>query len=227
MQKHEVRGWIEEVGLVPAVRVYSAEDALFAADAIFRGGIPIVEIAMTVPGAMKVISHLVQHTPQMVVGAGSILDTETARLCLEAGAQFLTSDGLYPELVDFATREGAVVFPGALTPTEVVTAWKVGCDFVKVVPCAQIGGETYIRSLHKMFPRIPLIAAGGVNQQNATSFILAGAVALGIGRELIPEDAIRRRQADRIGELARRFVGFVKSARVEMEARTSRVTSGW
>jgi 2-dehydro-3-deoxyphosphogluconate aldolase/(4S)-4-hydroxy-2-oxoglutarate aldolase len=227
VQKHEVRGWIEEVGLVPAVRVYSAEDALFAADAIFRGGIPIVEIAMTVPGAMKVISHLVQHTPQMVVGAGSILDTETARLCLEAGAQFLTSDGLYPELVDFATREGAVVFPGALTPTEVVTAWKVGCDFVKVVPCAQIGGETYIRSLHKMFPRIPLIAAGGVNQQNATSFILAGAVALGIGRELIPEDAIRRRQADRIGELARRFVGFVKSARVEMEARTSRVTSGW
>jgi 2-dehydro-3-deoxyphosphogluconate aldolase/(4S)-4-hydroxy-2-oxoglutarate aldolase len=226
MKKHEVRGWIEEVGLVPAVRVHSTEDALFAADAIFRGGIPLVEIAMTVPGATKVISHLVQHAPQMVVGAGSVLDTETARVCLQAGAQFLTSDGLHPELIDFAAKEGAVVVPGALTPTEVITAWRGGCDFVKVVPCAQIGGETYIRSLRKMFPHIPLIAAGGVNQQNATNFILAGAIALGIGGELIPADAIRRRQADRIGELARRFVGFVKSARVEVGARTERVSTG-
>jgi 2-dehydro-3-deoxyphosphogluconate aldolase/(4S)-4-hydroxy-2-oxoglutarate aldolase len=138
---------------------------------------------------------------------------------LDAGAQFLTSDGLHSDVLDFAVREEVVVFPGALTPTEVITAWKSGCDFVKVVPCAQIGGETYIRSLHSMFPRIPVIAAGGVNQQNAFSFILAGAVALGIGSELIPHDAIRGRQADRIAELARRFVGFVKSGRAHLLAR--------
>jgi 2-dehydro-3-deoxyphosphogluconate aldolase / (4S)-4-hydroxy-2-oxoglutarate aldolase len=220
VKKHEVRGWIEEIGVVPAIRVYSAEDALFSADALFRGGIPIVEIAMTVPGASKVISHLVQNYPQMVVGAGSVLDKETARICLDAGALFITSDGLYPELLEFVVKEGAVVIPGALTPTEVTAAWKVGCDFVKVVPCAEVGGVTYIRSLHKMFPHIPLIAAGGVSQQNATNFILAGAVAVGIGGELIPGDAIRLRQADRIGELSRRFIGFVKSARVEVAAKT-------
>ena len=220
MKKQEVRGWIEEIGVVPALRVYSAEDALFAADAIVRGGIPIVEVAMTVPGAAKVISQLVQATPQIVVGAGSVLDTETARFCLDAGAHFLTSDGLHMEVVEFAVKRDVVVFPGALTPTEVTTAWKSGCDFVKVVPCAQIGGETYIRSLHRMFPHIPMIAAGGVNQTNASSFVLAGALALGIGGELIPGEALRKRQTDRIGELARRFIGFVKSARIEIAIRT-------
>jgi 2-dehydro-3-deoxyphosphogluconate aldolase/(4S)-4-hydroxy-2-oxoglutarate aldolase len=118
-----------------------------------------------------------------------------------------------------------VVIPGALTPTEVLTAWKGGCDFVKVVPCAQIGGETYIRSLHRMFPHLPLVAAGGVTQQNATNFILAGAVALGIGSELIPPDALRARQADRIAELARRFVGFVKSGRAYASARHQHVAT--
>jgi 2-dehydro-3-deoxyphosphogluconate aldolase / (4S)-4-hydroxy-2-oxoglutarate aldolase len=127
-------------------------------------------------------------------------------------------------VLDFAVKEEVVVFPGALTPTEVITTWKSGCDFVKVVPCAQIGGETYIRSLHWMFPRIPVIAAGGVNQQNALNFILAGAVALGIGGELVPQDAIRGRQTDRIAELARRFVGFVKSGRAHLLARRSVVS---
>ena len=155
----------------------------------------------------------------MIVGAGGVTDAEAARQCLDAGAQFLTSDGLHQELVDFAVKEGVAVFPGALTPTEVITAWKSGCDFVKVVPCAQIGGETYIQSLHRMFPHIPLIAAGGVNQQNASNFIVAGAFALGIGHELIPNEAIRLRQLDRIGELARRFVTFVKSARAHLAAR--------
>ena len=226
MKKQEVRGWIEEVGIIPAIRVHSAEDALFAADAIAKGGIPVVEITLTVPMAFKVISQLRQDNPNLVVGAGGVTDTSAARHCLDAGAQFLTSDGLHQEVVDFAVKEEVVVFPGALTPTEVITAWKSGCDFVKVVPCAQIGGETYIRSLHRMFPNIPVIAAGGVTQQNATNFILAGALGLGIGHELIPNEAIRRRQPDRIGELARRFVGFVKSARVEVAARTKRITIG-
>ena len=118
----------------------------------------------------------------------------TAVQCLDAGAQFLTGDGLHPAVTEFAALEGIVTIPGALTPTEVMDAWEARSDFVKVVPCAPIGGETYIGSLHQMFPHIPLIASGGVDQLNATNFIIAGAIAVGVGRELIPPDAIRRRQ---------------------------------
>jgi 2-dehydro-3-deoxyphosphogluconate aldolase/(4S)-4-hydroxy-2-oxoglutarate aldolase len=222
VKKQEVRGWIEDVGVIPAVRLFSAEDALFAAEAITRGGIPILEITMTVPNATKIIKQLRRENSNMVIGAGGVPDVETARQCLDCGAQFLTSDGLHTDVIEFAVKADVVVFPGALTPTEVITAWRTGCDFVKVVPCVQIGGETYIRSLHRMFPQIPLIAAGGVNQQNASHFIAAGAIALGIGGELIPRDAVRLRQPDRIGELARRFTGFVKAARAETAARIAR-----
>jgi len=213
VNKQEVRSRIEEVGIIPAVRAFSPEDALFAAEAVSRGGIPIVEVPLTVPEAYKVISHLVQNAPNVIVGAGSVLDVETARRCLDAGAQFLTSDGLDPETVKFAVKADAVVIPGTLTPTDVIAAWKLGSDLVKVVPCGQVGGDSYIRALKAMFPNVPLIAAGGVNQQTASNFILAGAVALGIGAELIPREAIQLRQSDRIAELARRFTGFVNNAR--------------
>ena len=213
MNKQEVRSRIEEIGIIPAVRVSSTEDALFAAEAVSRGGIPIVEVTLTVPEAHKVISHLVQNAPEVIVGAGGVSDVETARRCLDAGAKFLTSDGLDPEIVNFAVKEGAVVIPGTLTPSEIMRAWKMGPDFVKIVPCSQVGGDSYIRALKAMFPNVPLIAAGGVNQQTACTFILAGAIALGIGAELIPREAIRMRQPDRIAELARRFTGFVNSAR--------------
>jgi 2-dehydro-3-deoxyphosphogluconate aldolase/(4S)-4-hydroxy-2-oxoglutarate aldolase len=213
LNKQEVRRRIEEIGIIPAVRVSSSEDAVFAAEAVSRGGIPIVEITLTVPEAHKVISLLVREVPEVIVGAGGILDVETARRCLDDGAKFLASDGLDPEIVEFALRECVVVIPGTLTPSEVLRAWKMGPDFVKVVPCAPVGGDSYIRALKTMFPSVPLIAAGGVNQQTASGFILAGAVALGIGAELIPREAIRRRQPERIAELARRFTGFVSSAR--------------
>ena len=213
MNKQEVRRRIEEIGIIPAVRVSSSEDAVFAAEAVSRGGIPIVEITLTVPEAHKVISLLVREVPEVIVGAGGILDVETARRCLDDGAKFLASDGLDPEIVEFALRESVVVIPGTLTPSEVLRAWKMGPDFVKVVPSAPVGGDSYIRALKTMFPSVPLIAAGGVNQQTASGFILAGAVALGIGAELIPREAIRRRQPERIAELARRFTGFVSSAR--------------
>jgi 2-dehydro-3-deoxyphosphogluconate aldolase/(4S)-4-hydroxy-2-oxoglutarate aldolase len=219
MKKEEVHARIEEIGVVPAVRVSSAEEARFAAEAVSRGGISIVEITMTVPGAIEVISHLLKQIPEMVVGAGSVLDVETARRCLDAGAQFITTDGLDLGVVEFAVKQHVVVFPGTLTPTEVITAWKAGSDFVKVVPCAQLGGESYIRALRGPFPQVPLIAAGGVNQLTALNFILAGATALGVGRELIPSEAIRLRQADRINELARRFVSFVNNGRVQAAAR--------
>ena len=225
MKKYEVRAWIEEIGVIPAVRVRSPEDALFAVEAIAQGGIPIAEITLTVPGAIKIISQLRKENPNMVVGAGGVMDEAAAQQSLDAGAQFLTSDGLHREVVEFAQLHELVVFPGALTPTEVITAWKAGCDFVKVVPCTQIGGETYIRSLHRMFPHLPLIAAGGVNQENAFNFVLAGAVALGIGGELIPSEALRLRQGDRIAELARRSVGFVKSGRVRVASRKQHVVT--
>ena len=213
MNKLEVRARIEAVGVIPAIRVSTTEDALFAAEAVSRGGIPIIEVTLTVPDAHKVISHLVQNAPAVIVGAGGVSDVDTARRCLDAGSSFLASDGFDPEIVSFALKESVVVIPGTFTPSEIMKAWKMGPDFVKVVPCAQAGGDRYIRALKTMFPSVPLIAAGGVNQQTASSFILAGAIALGIGTELVPREAIRMRQADRITELARRFAGFVSSAR--------------
>src|SRR6266478_5585085 len=213
LEKNEVCAKIEEIGIVPAVRTSSPEDALFAAEVVARGGIPIVEITMTVPGAMEVISHLVKNLPEVIVGAGTVLDLETAQRCVDSGVRFLTCPGLDLEIVEFAKQGNLTMMAGALTPTEIVTAWKAGSDFVKVFPCAQVGGDSYIRALKGPFPKIPLIAAGGVNQQTAVSFILAGAAALGIGRELIPTEAVQKRQEGRIRELAHRFLNFVRTAR--------------
>jgi 2-dehydro-3-deoxyphosphogluconate aldolase / (4S)-4-hydroxy-2-oxoglutarate aldolase len=213
MTPKEVRARIEETGIVAAVRVDSAEDALFAAEAVISGGVTVVEIPLTVPNAAQVILQLMKALPKTVVGAGGVRTLGTARQCLDAGALFLTSDGLHPAVVEFAVHEEIVAIPGALTPTEVMHAWEAHSDFVKVVPCAQIGGETYIGSLHSMFPHIPLIAAGGVSQKNASKFIFAGATALGIGRELLPPEALRLRQAGRISNLAQRFLSYVKSGR--------------
>lgn len=217
MKKREACALIEKIGIVPAIRVSSSEEAHFASEAVASGGIPIVEITMTVPGAVELISHLVKYHPEMMVGAGTVLDTETARACLDAGASFLTAPGFDAKIVEFAAKENILVLPGALTPTEVVTAWKAGADYVKVFPCAEVGGERYIKALHRSLPQIPLIAAGGVNQQTAMNYILAGAAAIGVGTELIPTEAILRRQAKRIRELAIRFTGFVKEARHRME----------
>jgi 2-dehydro-3-deoxyphosphogluconate aldolase / (4S)-4-hydroxy-2-oxoglutarate aldolase len=216
MNKDDIRSQIEQVAIVPAVRTSSASDARFGAETVAKAGIPIVEITMTVHEAAQVISDLVHNIPDMIVGAGTVLDIETARLCLKAGAHFLTSPGLDLEIVRFARQEGVLVIAGALTPTEVLTAWKAGSDLVKVFPCAQVGGDTYIKALRGPFPQIPLIAAGGVNQVTATGFILAGATALGIGGELIPRAALELRQPERIRELARRFRHLVKTARLQM-----------
>src|SRR5580704_9969541 len=216
MTKEEVRARIEEIGVIPAVRFRSTEDARFATQAVSRGGIQIVEITMTVPGAIELISDLARNSPDVIVGAGTIFDQETASRCLDAGAKFLTSPGLDLQLVEFALRKDVVVLAGALTPTEVTMAWKAGADFVKIFPCSQVGGDNYIKALKGPFRQVPLIAAGGVNQVTAANFILAGAAAIGVGGELVPREAIEHRQEERIHELARRFVGFVKKARAQM-----------
>jgi 2-dehydro-3-deoxyphosphogluconate aldolase / (4S)-4-hydroxy-2-oxoglutarate aldolase len=217
MTKLEVRTRIQDIGIIPGVRVGDPDKARFAAEAVHRAGIPIAEITMTVPNAIQVISHLAKKLPDMVVGAGTVLDTETAQRCIDAGAKFLTSPGLVTKVVDFAVKKDVVVFPGALTPTEVITAWSAGADFVKIFPCAQVGGPVYLRALKVPLPQVPLIASGGVNQVSAVNFILAGATALGIGSELMPGEAVHRRNEDHIQELARRFINMVKDARAQQE----------
>ncbi|HEV7968125.1 MAG TPA: bifunctional 4-hydroxy-2-oxoglutarate aldolase/2-dehydro-3-deoxy-phosphogluconate aldolase [Candidatus Acidoferrales bacterium] len=223
MNHKHVRTRIQEIGIIPSVRVSSADDARFAAESLSQGGIPIAEIAMTVPGALRVISDLVKSAPEMIVGAGSVLDAQTARRCIDAGVKFLTTDGLIMEIVECATMQDVVVFPGALTPTEVIAAWRAGSDFVKVVPCAAVGGEKYVRSLKAALAQIPLIAAGGVNQQTAIGYLSAGAAALGIGEALIPWEAVALRQSGRIRELARRFLNSVEIARRENGTRIEEV----
>ena len=208
-----VRARIEEVGIIPGLRVHSSDDALYAADAVAAGGIPIVEVTMTVPGALKVISSLVRTHPAIIVGAGTVLDIDMVLRCLDAGAQFLTSTGLDLDIVRLANERKVCVLPGALTPSEVMAAWKAGPDFIKVFPCAPMGGENYIRILKGPFPCVPMIAAGGVNQGNVGDFILAGASGVGIGGHLAPIKAIELKQWHRITELAHRFVGLVKEAR--------------
>ena len=217
MKKEEVSTRIQQVAIIPAIRALSGDDAHFAAEAVAHGGIPIVEITMTVPGAVELIAHLVRTDPEVVVGAGTVLDTRTARQCVDAGASFITAPSFNPAVVEFAAKENVLVLPGALTPTEVVTAWSAGADFIKVFPCAQVGGDKYIKALHTSLPQVRLIAAGGVNQQTAGNFILSGATAIGVGAELIPTEAIERRQSERIRELARRFQKLVTDARQQLE----------
>lgn len=213
MEKLIVRSHIEQIGIIPSVRTASADDARFAVETVAKAGIPIFEITMTVPGALELIAGLAREFPDLVVGAGTVLDVDTARRCLDAGARFVTSPGLNLDIVAFAVKQNVLVMPGVLTPTEVTAAWQAGADLVKVFPCEPFGGSGYVRALKAPLPQVPLVAAGGVNQQTAADFILAGAVAVGIGKELIPKRAVQERQADRIAELARRFVGIIKDAR--------------
>jgi len=219
VNRAEVRARIDGLGIIPAIRVTCAEDALFAAESVSRGGIPIVEVTMTVPGALGVLAELLRTQPELTVGAGTVLDAETAQCCVAAGVHFLTSPGLHPAVMEVAAKYDVAVMPGALTPTEVWAAWKAGVDFVKAYPCAAVGGPSYVRSLRAPFPEVPLIAAGGVNQHTAADYIVAGANALGIGVELIPRAAIRDRNRDWINELAHRFLGIVKAARARSAER--------
>ncbi len=221
LKKEEVRARLEEIAIIPAVRVNSSEQARYAAETLYRSGIPVAEITMTVPNAWRVIADVAKDLPDMLVGAGTVLDRETAQHCLDAGAVFLTSTGFVPEVLEFALKKGVFSIAGALTPTEVINARKAGSDFIKIYPCAQVGGESYIRALKVPFPDVSLVAAGGVNLQTALDYLLAGATALGIGGDLIPREALQRKQERRIHELAKRFLGKVQEARMRMASAES------
>lgn len=214
MKKQELRNLIEEVGLVPVIRTSSAEDARFAVEEVSHGGIPLIEVTMTVPSAMEVIRDVVKHVPEIIVGAGTVLDVDTARACIDAGAQFIGSPALDLATVQFVAKHPEVVMmAGALTPTEILAAWKAGSDFVKVFPCSAIGADSYIRAIRRPFPQIQIVAGGGITQQNAAHYLLAGASALSIGKEIIPRESMLLHKPDRIRELTRRFATIVKSTR--------------
>ena len=217
MDKQKVRDRIIEIGIVPVVRASSAGEARVAADAVCQGGIPIVEITMTVPGAVDVIRELVKNCgSDVLIGAGTVLDPEAARRCLDAGAQFLVSPGLNLKTIELAVREGKLIMAGALTPTEVITAWDAGADFVKIFPCGQVGGAKYIKALKGPLPQIPLVPTGGVNLNTAAEFIEAGAAALGIGGELVQGEALKSNKPEIIIENARKFLAIVKQARAQL-----------
>jgi 2-dehydro-3-deoxyphosphogluconate aldolase/(4S)-4-hydroxy-2-oxoglutarate aldolase len=219
MDKQQVRERIVETGVVPVVRASSAREARMAADAVYEGGIPIVEITMTVPGAVEVIRELTKTGPaRVLVGAGTVLNAEAARRCLDAGAQFLVSPGLNLQVIQLAVEEGKLMMAGALTPTEVITAWEAGSDLVKVFPCGQVGGAKYIKALRGPLPQVPLVPTGGVNLNTAAEFVEAGAAALGVGGELVAADALRSGKLEIIAENARKFLAIVKEARARMTA---------
>jgi 2-dehydro-3-deoxyphosphogluconate aldolase / (4S)-4-hydroxy-2-oxoglutarate aldolase len=212
--KVEVIETIRGIGIIPVVRAQSADEAMKAIDAIREGGISILEITMTVPGAVGVIEEVSKrYGAEALVGAGTVLDGETARACILAGARFVVSPSLNLETIEVCRRHGVAVMPGALTPTEVVQAWSAGADFVKVFPAGAVGGASYIRSLKAPLPQIELVPTGGVSLKTAADFIKAGASALGVGADLVDLKAIREGQHGLITERAREFVRIVQEAR--------------
>lgn len=217
MTKQEVAKKVVEVGIIPVVRASSAEQAMRAAEAVYAGGIPIVEVTMTVPGAIDLISQLSKSIgSEVVIGAGTVLDAETADRCIDAGAEFVVSPGFDLETVKLANRLGKLVMAGALTPTEVITAWKAGSDLVKVFPCGSVGGAKYIKALKAPLPHVPMVPTGGVNLNTAAEFIQAGAAALGIGGELVSAAALQSGNTNEITETARKLVAVVCKTRRQM-----------
>jgi len=210
----EVLAKILEEGVVPVIRVSSAEEALEVAKAIKEGGITVIEVTMTVPGAMEVIKEVSQKFgKEVLLGAGTILDPETARMALLNGARFLVTPTLNLEVIKMSNRYSGVVIPGALTPTEILTAWEAGADLVKVFPIAQVGGPAYVRALQGPLPHIPLVPTGGVNLQNAGEFIKAGAAAIAAGGELVDKKAVAAKKYSVVVENAQKFLSEVKKAR--------------
>jgi len=219
VDKHKVRSRIEEIGIVPVVRASSQREAHIAAEAVCKGGIPIVEITMTCPGAIDVIRDLSKTAgSEILIGAGTVLNAADALRCLDAGAQFLVSPGFNRATVDLAVRESKLIMAGALTPTEVIEAWIAGSDLVKVFPCGQVGGAKYIKALKGPLPQIPLVPTGGVNLSTAAEFIEAGAAALGIGGELIQPEALKSNKPELIVETARKFLEIVATARAKLSS---------
>ena len=214
MNKTDVLQRIRATGLIPVVRAESAELAMRAVEAIKAGGVDVLEVTMTVPGAIDVIAKLAAtFGTEVIIGAGTVLDPDTANKCIQAGAQFIVSPALNEETISFCRRNDVAVFPGALTPTEVVHAWNAGADAVKVFPAGAVGGASYLKALKAPLPQIELVPTGGVSLTTAADFIKAGAMALGVGADLVDLKALRENHDQVITERARQFIGIVHEAR--------------
>jgi 2-dehydro-3-deoxyphosphogluconate aldolase / (4S)-4-hydroxy-2-oxoglutarate aldolase len=214
MQKREILDRMMTEGLIPLIRTASASEAMDIATAIKAGGSSFLEITMTVPGAIEVVRELAgKYRDEFIIGAGTVLDPETGRVALLAGAQFLVSPTLNPDLVSLAHRYSAVVIPGAMTPTEILAAWNVGADLVKVFPAGPLGGPDYIKAVKAPLPQVLLMPTGGVNIQNAGAFIQAGATAVAVGGELVDKNAVKERQFRIITENVRAFINAIREAK--------------
>jgi 2-dehydro-3-deoxyphosphogluconate aldolase/(4S)-4-hydroxy-2-oxoglutarate aldolase len=215
MNKTDVLQRIRDTGLIPVVRAESADQAMRAVEAIKAGGVDVLEVTMTVPGAIGVIEQLAKaYGGEALIGAGTVLDPETAQACIQAGAQFIVSPALNEETIAFCQDYDIAVFPGALTPTEVLRAWNAGADAVKVFPAGAVGGASYLKALKAPLPQIELVPTGGVNLKTAADFIKAGAMALGVGADLVDMKALREGNAELITERARQFLEIVREARL-------------
>lgn len=218
MTKQTILSTIREIGLVPVVRTASAESAFKAIEAIFEGGVLTAEITMTVPGALRALEKLADHFgDRMLLGAGTVLDPETCRACMLAGAQFFVTPALNFKTIEMAHRYSKPIMPGALTPTEVLAAWDAGADIVKIFPCDNVGGPKYIKALKGPFPQIEMIPTGGVSLTTAGDFLKAGASAVAVGGELVDAKTIKDGNYAIFTERAKRFLEVVKTARAEMK----------
>jgi 2-dehydro-3-deoxyphosphogluconate aldolase / (4S)-4-hydroxy-2-oxoglutarate aldolase len=211
---------IGEIGIVPVVRASSVEEANRAVEAICAGGIPVVEITMTVPNAISVIRELVQRRGNdVLIGAGTVTNADQAESCLRAGAQFLVSPGFAVSVLSVARANAKLAIPGALTPTELMNAQDHGARLIKIFPCGNVGGPKYLKSLKAPFPQSSLIPTGGVNAANAAEFIAAGAFALGVGADLVDATALREANLEKISTAARELVTAVTSARTALRGK--------
>src|SRR5580700_5912363 len=220
MNKEEILSAITSIGIVPVVRTESAEAAIRSVEAIFHGGIRAAEITMTVPRAIRALEKVAdEFGDRIVLGAGTVLDPETARACMLAGAEFFVTPSLRLSTIEMVKRYSKVICPGALTPTEVLTAWEAGADVVKIFPCGNVGGPKYIKALKGPFPQIEMIPTGGVNLETAGEFLKAGACAVAVGGELVDAKLIREGRYDLIEEKARQYLEAIGTARREMQER--------
>ncbi|MFQ6066033.1 MAG: bifunctional 4-hydroxy-2-oxoglutarate aldolase/2-dehydro-3-deoxy-phosphogluconate aldolase [bacterium] len=215
-QKSEKLRIMLDGGVIPVIRARSADEALKVVEAIRKGGINTIEITMTVPGAIGVMEKLAKEAGgEILLGAGSVLDPETARASILAGAEFIVGPCLNPELVRLCKRYSKIVIPGAMTPTEIVSAWEMGADVVKVFPAGQLGGPSYIKAVKAPLPQVLLNPTGGVNLDNAGEFIKAGASVISVGSALVDKKAVAQSQFEVITRKAEQFVEEVKKARAE------------
>lgn len=202
-----------DLGLVAIIRAPSGERLLEVAEALHAGGIDVIEVTFTVPGAVDIIKLLKEKIgDRVLLGAGTILDPETARAAILAGAEFIVTPTVNPDVIRLCQRYGKVVMSGAFTPTEILTAWEAGADIVKVFP-AEVGGPGYLKAIHGPLPQVRLLPTGGVNLDTLASFVKAGACAVGLGSALVEKEALEQGNMQRIQELAAAYVASMRAAR--------------